>query len=127
MERHSFRIILGDSPETKEKLVPFHKIFTPGNKVKLRYFTQWMFHWVIKTPLLMFLKFAGFCSGGLYLASALCTHNNNVFAFLKFPESMLQNSTKTPRVLHAKNDVETPLRFQEEHTLCVGKKRYENN
>ena len=38
-ERHSFRIISGDSPETMRKLL-FHKIFTAGNWVKLRYFSQ---------------------------------------------------------------------------------------
>ena len=39
VERLSFRRVSGDSKET----VPFRKIPTPGNKVKLRYFTQWSF------------------------------------------------------------------------------------
>ena len=39
MERHSFRRV---SAETLWKL-PFQKILTPRNWVKLRYFTQWSF------------------------------------------------------------------------------------
>ena len=34
---HSFRRFTRNYVET----VPFHKIFTPGNQVKLRYFSQW--------------------------------------------------------------------------------------
>ena len=36
VERHSFRIVSGDYAET----VPFHKMSTPRNQVKLRNFTQ---------------------------------------------------------------------------------------
>ena len=39
MERYSFRRVSGDLTEAMRKL-PFHKISTPGNQVKLRPFTQ---------------------------------------------------------------------------------------
>ena len=42
LERRSFRIALGDSLRNYVETVPFHKISTPGNQVKLWHFTQWM-------------------------------------------------------------------------------------
>ena len=38
LRKGSFRIVSGDA-----ETVPFRKISTPGNQVKLRYFSQWMF------------------------------------------------------------------------------------
>ena len=41
VESNKFRIVSGKSPEITRKL-PFHKISTPGNWVKLRYFMHWV-------------------------------------------------------------------------------------
>ena len=41
VERHGFCIISGEWPEAMRKL-PFHKICTTWNSVKLCYFTQWL-------------------------------------------------------------------------------------
>ena len=41
LKRHSFRRGSGESPRTLGETVPFHKISTPVNSVKFRYFTQW--------------------------------------------------------------------------------------
>ena len=38
LRKGSFRIVSGDA-----ETAPFRKISTPGNQVKLRYFSQWMF------------------------------------------------------------------------------------
>ena len=38
VERHSFGRVSGGSPETLAETVRFHKISTPGNYVRLRYF-----------------------------------------------------------------------------------------
>ena len=63
MERYSFHIVSGDSrfAQNYAKTVPFHKISTPGDSVKLRYFSQWvietMFVYHFVNPEMRFEKF----------------------------------------------------------------------